>query len=112
MGERADDAKYMKTRAHYFRRDGTPIEDVLEWGRLFGDLDYRFVAQDTLPNGRWVATIWEGLNQAVMPDEPPLIFETTVFSQKKPLGHELEQHHSATEAEALLVHRQMTEKWK
>lgn len=35
----------------YYRRDGTPISDVVEWAESFKDADRR-VASTVLPDGR------------------------------------------------------------
>lgn len=63
-----------------FDKNGKPI-DLIEWARLIEDKDYKVIKQETLPNGKWVSTIWLGLNH-VFDDGPPLIFETMVFPAK------------------------------
>lgn len=38
----------------------------------------KHVASDTV-NGKWISTVWLGLNHQWQDGEPPLIFETMVF---------------------------------
>ena len=68
----------------YYDRQGNPMT-LLEWAqRRFEDKDRtatKRVAETTLPNGRWVSTVWLGLNHNYG-DGPPLIFETMVFSSR------------------------------
>lgn len=54
---------------------------VLEWGKCFDKSADRIVAQTTLPNGKWVSTVFLGLDHCYDPDpaKPPLVFETMVF---------------------------------
>lgn len=71
--------------------------------------DQKRVAETTLPNGRWVSTVWLGLNHQYG-DGPPLIFETMVFPNQKDMG-ELDCDRYSTEAEALAGHAAMVDKW-
>lgn len=65
-----------------YDKDGEPIDDPVEWGRLFGDLQYRFVGATTIraDNGGLyrVSTVWLGMDHS-WGSGPPLIFETMVF---------------------------------
>lgn len=97
----------------YFDRQGNPLTSS-EWGQLFsGSEDWRRdlkrVAETTLPNGRWVSTVWMGLNHQYG-DGPPLIFETMVFASKDDMG-DLDCERYSTEQEALAGHAAMVEKW-
>lgn len=99
-----------------YRRDGTPypegIEGLREWGQDFEDRSKKIVEQTELPNGKWVSTVWLGLDHQYG-DGPPLIFETMVFTEKtdKGLGGEEDMERYSTEAEAIEGHKRMVEKW-
>lgn len=67
-----------------------PVEDVLEWGEWFGKAGVvgRRVAETTLPDGRWVSTVFLGLDHNLGFGRPKL-FETMVFgSREGPLDEE------------------------
>lgn len=57
----------------YFDKAGRPIP-LMKWAELFENREYRLVQQEVLPDGRWVSTVWLGLNHQYG-DGPPLIFE-------------------------------------
>lgn len=90
--------------AEYYDRQGNPMSMVAWTFATRGR-----VAETTLPNGRWVSTIWLGINHQYG-DGPPLIFETMVFPSKDNMG-ELECDRYSTEAEALAGHAKLVEKW-
>lgn len=96
----------------HYRRDGTPYPDthrgLLEWARDFEDKKNKRVARDTLKNGIFVSTVWLGLDHNFS-GEPPLIFETMVFSDK---GDELDRERYSTEKQAIAGHLIMMTKWK
>ena len=94
----------------YFDKDGTPISDTLKWAKLFDNPDYKRVAKTTLPNGRFVSTVWLGLNHQ-FGDGPPLLFETMVFPNDKDFG-ELDSERYSTESEARAGHQAMVDKWR
>jgi hypothetical protein len=87
----------------YYRRDGTPYDDHLDWARDFEDMSKRVVKQEKLPNGRFVSTVWLGLNHA-FGDGPPLIFETMVFGLNGNDNDEEYCERYSTETEALAGH--------
>ena len=96
----------------YFKRDGTPYTGknaLLDWGRDMGNPVYKIVKQEELPNGKWVSTVWLGLNHS-WNDGSPLIFETMVFKSKDDYSDEDMERYS-TEAEAIEGHKKMVEKW-
>ena len=68
--------------SEYFNRKGRPISKT-KYFELHADDEYRRVAETTLPDGKWISTVWLGRNYNFADDSPPLIFETVVFS---PLG--------------------------
>ena len=93
----------------YFDRSGNP-QSFQEWAKGLGrDMTKKRVAETTLPNGRWVSTVWLGLNHA-FGDGPPLIFETMVFTSREELQEEDCDRYS-TEDEAVAGHARMVEKW-
>jgi len=100
------------------------VEAVTRWQREpgFSDEVERWATQEvsatrlsscliftTLPNGRWVSTVWLGLDHC-FGDGPPVIFETMVFTTKESLD-DLDCKRYSTEAEALAGHAKMVEKW-
>jgi hypothetical protein len=98
-----------KTRKWYLR-DGTITRDIREWGAKFKDLAYKRVAETTLPDGKWVSTVWMGLDHQYAEHGPPLIFETMVFPSEHDLD-DLDCERYSTEAEALVGHAAMVAKW-
>lgn len=102
----------------YYDRQGKPMT-MKEWSEAFGDKALKRVAEDTLPNGYWVSTIWLGLDHSYS-GGTPIIFETMVFAHDAEKGAgpegvknwgELDGDRYSTEAEALIGHAQMVEKW-
>lgn len=91
----------------YFDRQGKPM-GVREWGRKLEDMDYKRIRETTLTDGRWVSTVWLGLNHN-WGAGPPLIFETMVFAGDN--GRSLDQIRYSTEAQAIKGHEGMVKKW-
>jgi hypothetical protein len=95
--------------SEHYDRQGNPLT-LMEWARrLEASPDQRHVAETTLPNGRWVSTVWLGLDHS-FGSGPPLIFETMVFPSKDEMG-DLDCERYSTEAEALAGHQRLCEKW-
>lgn len=69
----------MSERPLYYDRDGKPMSDVLEWGKLFEDFKYKRVKATWLWWGGWVSTVWLGLDHSFGMSGPPLIFESMAF---------------------------------
>lgn len=96
-----------------FRRDGTPYppgtKGLLEWEKDIGDPKKKIVKQETLTNGKWVSTVWLGLDHQ-FGEGKPLIFETMVFPEKGNYS-ELDVDRYYTEEEALKGHKKMVKKW-
>jgi hypothetical protein len=94
----------------YFDRDGRAI-DFRQFAQIVeGVKDAKRVAETTLPNGRWVSTVWLGIDHA-FGQGPPLIFETMVFPSKDGPLTDLDCDRYSTEDEALRGHQRMVEKW-
>lgn len=92
----------------YFDRKGK-LMNMMDWGSKLGDMDYKVIRRTDLPDGKWVSTVWLGLDHR-LGDGPPLIFETMVFPSKGDFG-ELDMDRYTTEAEAIKGHEAMVAKW-
>ena len=94
--------------SQFYNRKGEPI-DVLTWGILFDDTAYKILRQTCLPDGKWVSTVWLGINYNYG-EGPPLIFETMVFPSTDDLSEiDMERYATAEQAEA--GHVALVEKW-
>jgi hypothetical protein len=83
--------------------------DLLE--EKFRDFDYKVVKQEALSDGKWISTVWLGLDHRMLESGKPLIFETMVFSKWGDYG-ELDMERYSTESEALAGHKRMVKKWE
>lgn len=63
--------------SEFYDRQGNPLADLHECGRLHENIGYKRVAKDTIGD-YWVSTVWLGLNHQY-DDGPILIFETMIF---------------------------------
>jgi hypothetical protein len=93
---------------HYYDRQGQPLTPGV-WAWRFADSSDKRLARTTLPDGRWVSTVWLGFDHP--PHEGlPLIFETTVFGSR---GHSerVDGSRYSTEAEAIAGHTRLVAKW-
>jgi hypothetical protein len=61
-----------------FDRQGKEISRA-EWEALYTMPGYQRVAATKLPDGRYVSTVWLGLDHQFEEFDQPLIFETMVF---------------------------------
>ncbi len=102
----------------YYDRQGKPME-MMEWAHAIEDFEYKVVKQDTLPDGKFVSTVWLGLDHS-FGDGPPLIFETMVFpakggvpttGERNPDWEEQETRRYSTEEEAKAGHAEMVKRW-
>jgi hypothetical protein len=93
----------------HYDKDGTPIEDHEYWARKLEEPEYKRVAEATLLDGKWVSTVWLGINYQFGAG-PPLIFETMVFASKEHLD-ELDIARYSTLAEAQDGHEKMVQLW-
>jgi hypothetical protein len=96
--------------------DSVPLEDSV-WkdcmraiNDKLGDPNYKVVKQETLPNGRWISTVWLGLDHSYFGD-PPLIFETMVFDSRESMTPLTSERYS-TEIEALAGHEALKTEWE
>lgn len=108
----------------YYWKDGTPVEGsdapmgsaawveaLRSWSEQFENLEYRRVAETTLPDGRWVSTVWVGLDSGFHQDRP-IIFETMVFENPYGGGGDLDSDRYSSEREAREGHLAMVERWR
>lgn len=98
--------------SEYYDRQGNPL-DMFEWAEMLEDGKQKRVAETTLPDGKWVSTVWLGLNHRFGPG-PPLIFETMVFRRNiKSLedAAEMQCRRYATEGEAMIGHMEVVQYW-
>lgn len=92
--------------SYYYDKEGKKI-DMMEWCKLFEDFNYKVVQQDKLPNGKFVSTVWLGLDHQ-FGNGPPLIFETMIFPKKGSVDEEYCERYSTLE-EAIKGHRKALE---
>jgi hypothetical protein len=90
----------------YFDKDGNEI-DLLTWGRLFAKPEYKVIKQDELKNGKWISTVWLGMNHSF--DGGKLIFETMTFSNRTDYA-EIDCERYETLDEAIKGHEAMVKK--
>lgn len=93
-----------------FNKQGQPMT-FDEYGALCRDRrlwEYKRIAETTLPDGRWVSTVWLGHDYS-FGDGPPIIFETMVFESKTKL-RDLTCRRYSTLAEAEAGHVEMVQR--
>lgn len=97
----------------YFDRQGNPMS-LMEWANRFETADQtrdmKRVAETTLPDGKWISTVWLGIDHS-FGSGPPLIFETMVFPSRANMN-DLDCDRYSTEDQALAGHAAMVEKWR
>lgn len=91
----------------YYDKEGKPIDDVLQWSKLFEDSEYRKIKQEKLWWRGWLSTVFLGLNHNWGEGEP-LIFESMLFSR---WGSDLDCQRYSTVEEATLGHQLMKKHW-
>ena len=83
---------------------------TLEWAEWFEKAGKeRIVKQEKLPDGKWVSTVFLGINHNFWQGKP-LLFETMVFTSKDDLDEQDVNRYSTWE-EALEGHKRMVKKW-
>jgi len=92
----------------YYDRQGRPMHPK-ECAELAMNVNYLRVAATTLPDGKWVSTVWLGMDHR-NGRGLPLIFETMVFPGKREFAS-LDVVRYTTEAEAVAGHAAMVAKW-
>lgn len=85
-----------------------PVESFMVWEEWFETAD-RIVKQETLSDGKWISTVFLGINHGFYIGEP-LWFETMVFPKKNDfLDLDIERYTTWEEAEE--GHKRMIKKW-
>jgi len=95
---------------NYYNKQGEKIT-IEEWCSLFKDRSYKIIKQEELENGKFVSTVWLGLDYQLEEGEPPLIFETMVFPMEGNWDEEYCERYSTLE-EAEEGHRRIVNKYK
>jgi hypothetical protein len=86
--------------------------DLVTWAKWFGEpTKHRVVKQTTLKNGRWVSTVFLGLDHSFGMGKKPILFETMVFPDRKDLA-DLDMAKCSTWKEAETQHKEMVKKWQ
>ena len=93
----------------YYNKKGEVI-NMMEWANLLENKDYKIIKQEELSNGKWVSTVWLGLNHNFGTGKP-LIFETMVFPNEGDFSDvDVERYSTLEEAEE--GHQELVEKWE
>ena len=94
----------------YYDWNGIPMARAA-WARKIEDAAYVRVLETTLSGGKWVSTVWLGLDHRFDGKGPPLIFETMVFpGEGEWAGLDVCRYSTLAEAEA--GHASMVAKWQ
>jgi len=93
----------------FYDKQGEPMSQ-LDWSKAVKK--DRNISYTVLSGGRWVSTIWLGLNHRFGPGRP-LIFETMVFpsGRSKTPYNNLDMRRYSTLKEARAGHKAMVKKW-
>ena len=95
----------------FYDKDGAPLT-LNKWARLFEkqNPEYKRVDKTTLPDGKWVSTVWLGLDRHLDAATPPIIFKTSVFKEEERLvSLDIDRYSTLEEAQA--GHDAMVTKW-
>jgi len=85
--------------SEWYDRNGKSIE-MIEALKLMSNLNYQRIKEDTLPDGKYISTVWLGMDHNFSNYGSPLIFETMVFPKHGKWG-ELDCDRYSTLEEAL-----------
>lgn len=91
----------MKTDKYILLDDGTtvPEPDILKWAQWV-EVNDAHIAEDRLPSGVRVSTIFLALDHSFFSGGPPILFETMIFRGE----HDGYQDRYATRDEAIAGH--------
>ena len=92
----------------YDRKGG--VVSQREFEILMGNRTYKRVLETTLPDGKWISTVWLGLDHSFESTSPPLIFETMVFPSCSDFL-EMDVNRYSTEEEAIQGHQEIVENY-
>jgi hypothetical protein len=98
------------TNKHYILNQNHEVieTDLLTWAK-FIEKENRIIKQETLPNKKWISTVFLGLDHNFSQDGPPLLFETMVFPEKGNF-EDLDCKRYSTWEEAEKGHEELKEK--
>lgn len=85
-----------------YYKDGTPIKDLMTRAKLLENDDYKRVDFTTI-GGTDISTVWLWLDHRMYGEEwdnPPIIFETMIFSDNKAIDWDQWRYSTLEEAEA------------
>lgn len=83
---------------------------TLEAAKWMNDnFEKRRVAATTLPDGRWISTVFLGLDHAFLPGDPPQLFETMVFPSEEDFSGQRYVERCSTWSQALAMHDRAVE---
>lgn len=83
--------------------------DLTTWGKLHSDTSYIMINQTTLFDGKWISTIWIGINHSFVVGKE-MFFETIVFENENNLNAiHIERY--TTLKEAKTGHKKVVEHW-
>lgn len=101
------------TNKHYILKGKRVyVVSLMEWAKWFETKGKdRIVKQETLPNGKWVSTVFLGLDYNYGLRGAPILFETMVFPSKKNMS-ELDCNRYSTYGQSIKGHKQMVKQWK
>lgn len=81
----------------FYARDGSEIT-LEQWSKLIGNLGYKRVGYTEFSSGRWVSTVWLGMDHSFgLGGKEPLIFETMVFAEPRNYSSEFMERYSTEE---------------
>ena len=78
--------------------------------KFLTDPNYKFIKQEELSDGKWISTVWLGLDHNFYEKDSPLIFETMVFPKKGDY-QDLDCQRYSTEEEAISGHEKLVKKY-
>lgn len=93
---------------YWYDKQGNQISPE-RGSRLAENFSYKKVKSTNLPGGKWVSTVWLGMDHA-FGSGAPLIFETMVFPSESDFT-DLDCRRYSTEEEAVTGHDEMVDKW-
>ena len=103
--------KKINMRNMWYDRQGNSVNNM-EWiESKLSDNSYKRVAETTLSDGKWISTVWLGLDYS-HGNGPPLIFETMVFEFIDNRPSEIDMQRYSTEEDAIIGHLEMVKKYE
>ena len=95
--------------SEYYDRQGNPI-DASTYSQYHMNPVYKVVKQTNCYDGKWISTVWLGLDHSFANRGTPVIFETMVFENRTHLK-EIACKRYTNEQEALDGHEQFVQQY-